>query len=1509
MNKKISILLLALFTLIGTSIGVAEDLNQRYSPVVKKTNKSFSPKRTPDWAPRYVNETRNQFPVLGSGIEALPKANPMEAPMRISPSGSTLQGLRYVSTDPSFKWASWYELSTDGTETELWDLPEEVFVEGAGFVRGDYLYAFYGNEFWGMIFVNWTKYDLRTGQIVEQQELDSSNFSNWVLTAVYDEELDVAYAYTYNANGTGALLQKFDFETNTFTVLNNSPGLVDNRMATWAYYPKDGGIYGVNLYGNFMKMNKETGEFDYVAGTGVVPGPYVQAMVYSPLDHAFIWTAIHGDQSSCIYSIDPETGKAYLLHEFEYVNQYIVLSTPDKVCDDNAPGLVQFNSMTFNKDELTGVGEIVLPTTKFSGDLLINQEVYYKVQVDGETKLTNQVGISGETHTFELTVTEGLHEITVIPYFKDGYKELEGHPVSKEVFAGNDTPKAPVNVTINQQFVTWDPVPERGANEGYVDQSAVYYNVYVNGEKQNTEPVYGSQYEINIEDAPMAFFQAEVEAVYKDKVSKKGVSAETIIGHAFTVPYFLEPTEEDCRLMTFVDNGLGGYWRYDEDYEGLTHVTSSTANADDWVFLPVTQFDETESLYEITYDATARLGNFPETYEVTIGKTPTAADAKVLFTETLTNEKEFATKKVVFEIEEPGEYYIGFHCISPANMFYMYIRDITVSLTDKVSDCPAKCDNLEAIAAPEGELKATVKFTMPTKTISGKSLLTMGGDLTATVKSSVETKTVTARAGAPISVDIATEQGINEIAVYVSNSFGDGEEILTQLFTGEDAPTIVPVIAEVSDDNYTMTLYWVHPTVGAKGGYINPDNLVYTVYRVNDSSQWEAIDQVSGGITEYSYSIRRNSRLTYERLGITVSNAYGSTSEVSYAAAIIGKPYELPMIETFPGQLTYDMVMEQHPDDSYTGAWEFVDPAIIDANIITESSIALIGYPRTYGTTYGRIALPKFSTKGLTNVEFRLNCYFANFTPKIDVLVCHNSDEETVIGTVDSTTGAGWQTISFKLPEQYLDREWVYVAVRAEYNGTEAYAIIGGYSIRNMYAQDLAVNNIDGPSSVLIGDAVSYKVKIENVGLEAMQIPAIYCDAIDANGELITNLEVATEPDQTSLEPGENCIYEYEYIPEPDHLGNVTIKAYIEGGDMDPSNDAIESLVKVNKTNDPVVTDLKANVSEDLSSVELTWSAPVLSLELDDFENLESFDYSNELGQWKNIDGDEKVNWIFSGWEYPDMGTPKAYQVFNYNDIYVAGSSFAPYSGNQYLIAICPEDASAADDWLISPEIKGGSGISFYWNIVNPKYSPEKIEVMYSSTTQDPEAFTLVETIQKKRAGWEMVTVSFPEDAKYFALHYVSADKFGAMIDYLSYAPITSTAEIIGYNVYRDGVMIAEKVTSTSFVDTNVEAAEDYRYNVTVVVSDQGVETEYAKSNTVNVSVVGIFDILSDKAIYAINNAIVINGFIGQEAIISTIDGKVVASQVINDDKVVIPVENDIYVVKVGNTINKIIVK
>ena len=136
--------------------------------------------------------------------------------------------------------------------------------------------------------------------------------------------------------------------------------------------------------------------------------------------------------------------------------------------------------------------------------------------------------------------------------------------------------------------------------------------------------------------------------------------------------------------------------------------------------------------------------------------------------------------------------------------------------------------------------------------------------------------------------------------------------------------------------------------------------------------------------------------------------------------------------------------------------------------------------------------------------------------------------------------------------------------------------------------------------------------------------------------------------------------------------------------------------------------------------------------------------------------------------------------------------------GDKFLIAFSPAESSTgngvddADDWLISPAVEGGSQISFAVAAISAEFV-ETIEVLYSTTDDDTNSFKLLDTYDISDPYWKVLAATLPEDARYFAIRYVSNDKYAVLIDMSKYVPEGETVSEIGYEIIRDCKVIEPK--------------------------------------------------------------------------------------------------------------------
>ena len=239
-------------------------------------------------------------------------------------------------------------------------------------------------------------------------------------------------------------------------------------------------------------------------------------------------------------------------------------------------------------------------------------------------------------------------------------------------------------------------------------------------------------------------------------------------------------------------------------------------------------------------------------------------------------------------------------------------------------------------------------------------------------------------------------------------------------------------------------------------------------------------------------------------------------------------------------------------------------------------------------------------------------------------------------------------------------------------------------------------------------------------------------------------------------------------------------------------------------------------------------------------------------------------------------------------------------------MAICPEDGeAAADDWLISPSIQGGTPMSFYLDILNEKYVPETVEVLVSNTTNDVNAFTSLQKIEKSTVGWEKCSFDLPKDAKYFAIRYISANRFGIMIDDIDYVPETGIPTI-KYNIYRNDKLIAEDIEDNFYQDVVNEGVT--KYNVAIKVDG----VEQIMSNTAYIgNSTGINDLKNATGdnVFVVDNGIIVKNMKDKDVAIYTIDGNNIMSSKIVSDQFFVALNKGLYIVKCSDSVIKVCVK
>lgn len=1398
-----------------------------------------------------------------------------KAPARISEAGSTVYGAIAVApalSDPK----NVAEVFLDGKITTL----PVTFPAGPHggpmkitglYVRNGNFICFVDEVFTGQYIYGSYLYEIAPdGTVVSSKEYSNTDY-RFTLMA-YNPSRDMIYGYVvieekmYYATASG---------NNPLDVtLGNVVTPVDWPMAAITFNQVSGKLIGI--------AGSSVVEIDTAAGTqkkiGTIdtPSEYITGIAYSPYDEGYFY-AVSTDAANGIQLLAEDDFKTLSYEKYDGLVGFYNLYCPDlQAVTDAAPGEAKIVNTLFANGSLSGSITYRMPSATYGGTPILG-DIDWILEVDGVECRRGMAAAGSEFVVPVDNLTEGMHTFTL----KISSAGKFGPFLTTSFYVGNDTPNAPAAVTITDRVIKWDAVTT-GVNGGYVNAEEVTYNVYVN-DAPVAKGIKATECAPKLPEGQLIdTYVASVEAEYAGKTSERASSDDLKYGDPYTLPESFAPTAKESKLFTVVDaNGDGTTIDFAQMRFGALGIkdvfiyqTHTRNAANDWLYLPVTVYDDANAVYEFSMNA-MRGSTKAEQLEVVLASAPDGQASSVVSTivgkTSLTNDASDTQASLLnyvkgtFIVPKAGNYYVGIHITSARNRDRVIMRDFSVAKLDGIAiGNPAAVTGLKATAAPQGELKADVTFTFPTATIAGTAYAA-DKSLTATVKADgCEAVTVTGTPGSAASASIPALQGNNNVTVTVADGELNGLSASVAVYVGVEAPAAVGNLTGVVDaTDYKVHLTWDAPAKGINGGYVQPTGIRYYLleYKLDgDAYKWVVTEDLGTDVTSCDYQLPADAPIQLVQLGILTENFAGRSDSFRISANVMGKPYPLPTSYNFKAEDSFqNPTVNYSPDDV-----DLVigDPADDYSEYATDDNAKALYSMSYFDVTDAHFTLPKFSTKGSVNAAVALEVYGGS-TSSFSVTASAYGVPMKVVKTfaADSFTEKGPQKVVVDLPAEFQNKEWVeigflYNTTYSWYGDSEVF-ILYGYTFFDNVPFDFGVTSIEGPALAKIGEENVYKAHVVNFGSAANAVPASNWRFIDAEGNVVSAVDL---PAGTStVAPGDEVTFNISFTPTADEVGDYTLAYTILKADNKEYNDYMEKTLQVVKGVIPVITDLHANeISYD--NVKLGWS-PVDAANslIEDFEEetpLVMDSESDTVADFTRIDGDGHDVYGPNSEAYQQMPTanmPQSFVVWSQTDmekIMQLGDN-SPYkaaSGDKFLIAFCPgPDASGkavdADDWLISPQLAGGSTFSFAMKPLTYLYGAETVEILYSSTGTEKEDFKLLETI-KTNVGegsptFEEYDFSLPEDVKYVAIHYVSNDVFGIIIDDIGYTPASSQTKLKGFDIYRDGVMIAEcaECADNTYEDATVEANSDYSYVVVPVLSDG---TRGADSNTLRLRTTGI---------------------------------------------------------------------
>lgn len=1400
--------------------------------------------------------------------------------------------------------------------------------------------------------VTWDFIDFESGDYLRTLDFGSDMFAN-PYSMTYDPDNDLIYMVCIDGNSDGQFSvadPKNDYEITYIGNLRSKGGFI----AAIVYNTADHQLYAFNNFNSVYTVDPkkgtliEAGYLEIPTGELLFEEGVSGQVTYSPADEMFI--CIYRDnsiQASRILYIHPETfevfeGEVVTADKTPYITS---IFCNDDYATPDAPELAPAILANFDKASLSGSVTITAPTYTYAGVALGSSKVRMVLTVDGK-EVYNAEMAPATTATVPLTLEQCEHELQLCSYLGSDRSPVR----SMTLYTGNDNPAAPTELKLEGDILSWTAPGAVGTHGGYVDTSALTYDVYLDGKLQNTSPVTATSLKLA---TPADFDLRRITVVaHANGMDSPEGTLKALFGTAMELPFHQAPTADQTRFYTVLnvnhDERTWFYTSKNEDNDssldptlyGWCYATGYMTAGDDWLFLPTLNIPDPSQLYTLTYSISG-IFTLPtsESYEVWIGKaaTPEAMHAGTCI---LDQPNYIATVyreelELNFGVAEAGSYVIGFHATgSPANESQgILISDLDVRRAGESSVIPADPTNVEVKAADMGRNSVEVSLTMPTLDLAGKTLPATES-LTLTVSEGPASVTATGLPGAKVQAELEVDAcGYHVIALTPSNERGEGYTRNYRLYVGIDRP-LAPrnLLAEPSADNLSLHMTWDAPsTVGENKGYVDPNGLTYKVYARSESNS----AMLMGETTDREYTVSPFSTsvpaLTPYSFGIGASNEGGESYNTQYTVEHLGTPYELPMLEEFGNQgFNYYPYSDFYEGRSMT-AWENVggmdglgvgNPTFIQGG--------LVAYATTEGSATAKIILPKASTAGISKANFILRYWDYPSAPDIQVYGRrYGQTKEEYIGefNMEHTPGGRWVNAEMPLPAAYMNSPWIEVRLSVYFPGNvvNEYFIIDSFQFFPDADYDLKVTSLTGPEQICIGETAQYKVSVANSGRERLS-GILNVEIADATGKVYAK-ETTAVPNLTS-----NQVFEFD--PSFDINGafrdieGLKVTARVECDDENLANNTRSIPVKVQTGTLPVVNDLDGKIANE-GGVQLSWSVP--PTQYGDFENFEThtpFQISEQLDMWQNFDLDGLnpigLNNSTTGqnleWDGSDL--PQGWTVVDIAEIgYMNDERLAPHSGTKVLMARAgdypdDDDPIQSSKWLISPEIIGGTELSFWMSTIASDCM-EFIEVWYSETDTklDPDNATSTRNGSFRRArtfskegteAWELIQCALPAKAKYFAIRYCSYDGAAVVIDDILFTPAKMlNREIDHYAVYRadnggEYRCIANDVTGNTYLDTTWADSDAYYYVAAVAHTEDSL-SEGPRSNLVFIGGSAVDQVNANEGITAQPGAILFIGLEGETFTIASTDGKVVATGKLTEPRQIVAAEPGIYVVSAGS--------
>ncbi len=1372
----------------------------------------------------------------------------------------------------------------------------EIFPNGGGVEADGSYYACEVEESSDGVSIIIRAYDTETWR--NTRSFSPGDYSFIATDVAHDPLTGENYGCLWDTSGSGYMFGTIDYKngvTRKIATLEN----MWNAVAI----DRDGTIYAIDqqmvengpvvecVKSSLYTVNRETGAMTLVGETGLLPY-YASSAVIDPRTGRMFWSVTpKDDDQSALYEVNKSTGACSLVYRYPAAEQFMGMYVPAPLAEDDAPAAVTDLSAVFSLGSLSGTVNFTVPTLTYGG-AQGQGEISYDIFC-GNTTVAKGKTEWGKTEAVPVVLTAGGEvEFTVVLTNAAGASPKE----KVKTFAGTDVPKSPevkASWADGVMSVTWT-VPEGSVNGGYVDPAAFTYKVTrMPDQTVVAAATKDTSFSENIaEPEDVVSYYYTVEAVYDRKTSAPGVSNRIVLGAA-TAPYVIDFSEVD---------DLEGVTIINVEPDSKTWALSGGAllikedrlfEKDDWVITAPIRLVP-GSVYAISAEASSQGTRYPESIEIFSGDNNTAEgmmnEIVGKTTVATTSMSTYQTFTGYYAPEHEETIYVGVHACSPADVYNLRLRSISVTAAFTTT-APGAVTDFMVTPDAGGALSVDISLDAPETDYDGNPLADLTKVCLYRNGTEIYSKENPALGEAISFTDTDVITGEYTYSAIAYNNNGRGKETKTTVFVGVGTP-VAPEMVTIAEteNNGEVKLSWKAVTTDTKGYALNPDLVTYSIYAPNaDATSWVPVVTGVTGTTHTMMATEADNQIfAYYAIAAVTKGGVSEGTATEFIA--VGKPFALPYKETFAN----GSISSLYTYTGLSGDW-----AVVTNNPEYLAQADDNGFAQMFGEYYGSSAdliSGKIDLAGAQNpiLNFSTFNYFTTtYGPDyntIEVYVRPVGGEwtrEMEVLVNDVADPNRWGAVSVNL-SKYTGKQ-VQLLFRAT-NYVYDTTTIDQIRVGNGVDHNLSLTAISAPATVNQGEEFAIGVKVDNTGLN---------DAGEFTVELYRDGALAASQAVESLRAGRSADVSFKHVFTPlDEEEAEFHAALVYGPDMvSDDNKSSVTTVKPNLSTLPTVPYLRGELRNGV--VVLEWDEPDTDNAnpepiTEDFSAAESYATTGQCG-WTFIDVDgaptQDAEYVIGVTDIdgkpitaPGIGdnSPLGWAVVDHTYGFGIASTLEPHAGNKMLIAIA-SNGKANDDWAISPELFGGAQTITFWaksKEEDPEWaewSTEKFEILYSTTGTETSDFIKISDESVMSKQWVKFTADLPEGAKYFAIRYVSEDCYSMMIDDFTFIPAGAVADIslMGYNVYRDGVKAnGDTVEDNTYTDEESPSG-DHSYVVTALY-DKG---ESRASNIVNLTTSGIGDAALDGVRITVEGrTIVVTGAEGRQVSITSVDGKVLAT-------------------------------